>query len=401
MNDKNYKELIAKNESKMLLVVLDGMGGLAGDRGKTELETANTPNMDKLAKENELGLMYPVEVGITPGSGPGHLGLFGYEPLDYPIGRGILEALGLGIHVDSKTVLARCNFATIDQNNIVKDRRAGRISDDENKRLCEKLNSAIDEIDGIKIEFVTGKEHRFVLVLRGVESDGDVRDTDPQIEGVEPLKAEAENEQSYLTAEIVNKLYETAREILKDEQKANGILFRGISKMPKISVMQERHGIKCACIATYPMYKGLAKLVGMSILEAGETVQNEIDTLKREYNNYDYFFMHIKKTDSYGEDGNFEKKVGVIEQFDSLLPELIKMKFDVIAITADHSTPSILKAHSYHPVPLLLISKYPRLNKVDGFSETECLKGSIGRIYSKQLINLMLAASDRLKKYGA
>lgn len=401
MNEKMFRELVFENSSKLLLVVLDGMGGLADSKGLTELESASTPNMDALAKLNEIGLMNPVEIGITPGSGPGHLGLFGYEPTDFPIGRGILEALGLGIHVDKTTVLARCNFATISADNKVADRRAGRISDEENKRLCRKLNSSVGEIDGINAEFVTGKEHRFVLVLRGVDSGGNVRDTDPQIEGVEPLSAAAEDDTSALTADIINKLYLKTREILKDEERANGILFRGISKMPEMETMKDKYSLKCACIATYPMYKGLAKLVGMDIVDAGETIEDEISALKKHYSEYDYFFMHIKKTDSYGEDGNFGKKVGVIEHFDSLLPEILKLNFDVVSITADHSTPSVLKAHSYHPVPLMMIHKYPRRNIVEGFGETECIKGSIGTIYSKQMINLMLAASGRLKKYGA
>jgi len=401
MNKNLFDELINPNKNKMLLIVLDGLGGLQNESGKTELETAHKPNLDKLSSENETGDMIPIDIGITPGSGPGHLGLFGYEPTDYIIGRGILEALGLEINVDKNTVTVRCNFATMEKDHVITDRRAGRISSEENHRLVEKLKKKIKSIEGKQIEFYTGKEHRFVLVIRNIKGSANVNDTDPQETGRKPIIAISSNRDSEECAEIINKVYLKIVEILKDELKANTVLFRGISKMPDIPTMQEKFKINPCCIATYPMYKGLATLVGMDILKTKETILSEVETLKENYDKYDFFFFHVKKTDSYGEDGNFDNKVKVIEEFDSLLPEILKMKFEVIAITADHSTPSVMMSHSYHPVPLLFISKHSRMGDVKSFSERECLKGSIKRIFSKQLMSLMLAASGRLKKFGA
>ena len=388
-------------KTKMLLIILDGLGGLPSKDGKTELETANTPNMDRLAKKFETGMSIPVEIGITPGSGPGHLGVFGYDPTDYPIGRGILEALGIDVNVDNKTVTARCNFCNIDSNGIITDRRAGRIKTEENIRLVKILNEQIKSINNKTVEFYSGIEHRFVFVIRDIETNADVNDTDPQNINLKPLEAISQNDSSDDVAEIINKAANLIGNVLKDESRANYALFRGISKLPNIETMKERFGIRSVCIATYPMYKGLSKLVGMDIVDGGKTIEDEIDALEKHYDNYDYFFFHVKKTDSYGEDGDFDKKVEVIERFDILLPKIEALNFDVISITGDHSTPAIMKAHSFHPVPLLIKHPYPRRNPVDDFSETECLKGSLGTIYAKHIINLMLAGADRLKKYGA
>ncbi|MGE3063642.1 MAG: 2,3-bisphosphoglycerate-independent phosphoglycerate mutase [bacterium] len=401
MKDDIFNELQNPNESKILLVVLDGLGGLADESGKTELESAVKPNMDRLAAHYETGEMVPVDIGITPGSGPGHLGVFGYEPTDYIIGRGILEALGLNLKVDKETVTVRCNFATIDSERIITDRRAGRISSDENQRLVKILNDRIKSIDGRQVEFYAGKEHRFVMVIRGVNGAADVNDTDPQETGKQILKAEPQNQSSSETAEIINKATDQILDTLKAEKKANAALFRGISKMPEIPTMKKKYMLNPCCIATYPMYKGLATLVGMDILHTKETIADQIETLKANYDKYDFFFLHVKKTDSYGEDGNYKAKVKVIEEFDAMLPEIEKMKFDAMAITADHSTPSVMMAHSYHTVPLLLVNSRPRLSDVKSFSERECLRGAIGRIYSKQLMSLLLASTGRLKKFGA
>ncbi|MEO0281299.1 MAG: 2,3-bisphosphoglycerate-independent phosphoglycerate mutase [candidate division WOR-3 bacterium] len=401
MNIELLKSLIQQNEKKMLLIILDGVGGIPDSSKMTELEKANKKNMDELAKNNDLGYMVPVDIGITPGSGPGHLAVFGYEPTEYPIGRGILEALGLDIKIDEKTVTARCNFATINTEGKIIDRRAGRISSEENIRLVKKLNENFKDFGKYKVEFYSGKEHRFVLVVRGIENDAYINDTDPQVVMEKPLKAKSIKGNSEECANIINEIFEKSLKILKDEQKANSILFRGISKMPAIEPFKDRYGLNPACIATYPMYKGLASLVKMDILKTGETLKDQIEALKENYNKYDFFFFHVKKTDSYGEDGDFENKTKVIEEFDKLLPEILSLDFEVVAITSDHSTPSVMKAHSYHYVPLLFINKYPRPVEVKGFSERECLKGSIGKIYSKELIALMLAASSKLKKFGA
>ncbi len=399
MKESVIRDLVIKNDTKMLLIVLDGLGGLAVNK-KTELETAVTPNMDRLACENETGLLIPVNIGITPGSGPGHLGVFGYEPTDHIIGRGVLEALGIDLELDRGTVTARCNFCSVDRSGNITDRRAGRIPTEENVRLCAKLSENIKTVDNHNIEFYSGKEHRFVFVIRGLEGKADVHDTDPQITGVPPRKAEPEDGESALCADIINKAFKEICTVLKSE-KANSVLFRGIGKMPEIETLEERFMLKTACIATYPMYRGLARLVGMDILNTGDSISDEIDVLENNYGKYDYFFLHVKKTDSYGEDGNFAAKVKVIEEFDALMPRIEKMGFNVIAVTGDHSTPAKLKAHSYHPVPLLLIHSDARLGDTAAFSERECTKGALGMMKSKYLINLMLAACSRLQKFGA
>jgi len=401
MNIDLLKSLIQVNDKKILLIILDGVGGIPDQSNMTELEKANKKNMDELAKKNDLGYMVPVDIGITPGSGPGHLAVFGYEPTEYPIGRGILEALGLDIKIDDETVTARCNFATIDSEGKIVDRRAGRISSEDNVRLVKLLNESFKDYKKYNVEFYSGKEHRFVLIIRGIKNDAFVNDTDPQVVNEKPLEAKPLKGDSAECAEIINEIFEKSLKVLKDEKKANCILFRGISKMPSIEPFKDRYGLKAACIATYPMYKGLASLVKMDILKTGESLEDQVRTLKENYNGYDFFFFHVKKTDSYGEDGNFENKVRVIEEFDKILPEILSLGFEVVAITADHSTPSVMKAHSYHYVPLLFINSYARPVDVKGFSERECLKGSIGKIYSKELITLMLAASSKLKKFGA
>ena len=394
------ENLAISNEKKIILIILDGLGGLPDSNGLTELEEAITPNMDRIAVDYECGLSIPVEIGITPGSGPGHLGVFGYEPLQYPIGRGVLEALGINIEVGNNTVTARCNFCTI-EDNVIKDRRAGRISSEENIRLVALLNDSIKHIEDYPIEFHTVKEHRFVFVIRDFSKAADVSDTDPQITDAEPLNAQPLNKESVLCSDIINKAAVMIGKVLESEQKANYALFRGISKLPEIPTMRDRFKLKAACIAAYPMYKGLSKLVGMDIIDSGESIEDQIDVLKNIYEKYDYFFFHVKKTDSYGEDGNRKAKIEVIERFDSLFPSIESMGFDVIAVTGDHSTPAIMKAHSFHAVPLIIKSPYARKNPVISFSETECLKGAIGTIKAKHLISLMLAGSDKLKKFGA
>ena len=403
------KSLVKINDSKILLIVLDGLGGLPVKEGKTELELAKTPNLDGLVKKSATGLHIPVDYGITPGSGPGHLGLFGYDPIKYQIGRGILEALGLGLEVKETDIAVRGNYATVKYENgkpIVVDRRAGRIPTEENRRITRKLQEAIKEIDGVQIILKAGMEHRLAVIFRFPEplppGSDEINDTDPQEVGREPLRAEGGNHNAQKVASIVNKFIERVSEILKDEPKANYILLRGFSQKPDIPTMEERFGLKACCIAVYPMYKGLASLVGMEIVEfSGDTIQDEIDTLKRVWSEYDFFFVHIKKTDSYGEDGNYEGKVKVIEDFDKHLPQFLELKPNVVAITGDHSTPSIIKGHSWHPVPLLIHSPYVLGGTSERFTEKECLKGEIGIIPAQKIIQLLLANAGRLKKFGA
>ena len=405
---KLIQKLVNKNDKKIVLCVLDGLGGLPKD-SRTELETAKTPNLDRLADISTCGLHLPVARGITPGSGAAHLGLFGYDPLEHEIGRGVLEALGLGIDLGPNDLAIRGNFATVEykvKTPVVTDRRAGRIPTEENKRIIAKLSENIDKIDGVAASFYAGMEHRFVLKLtfpEQIPTGGDrINDTDPQETGKSPLVAKGSNKESQKVAEVLNKFIDEIAEVIKDEKKANYTLLRGISVYPHLDSYEQAYGLKAACIATYPMYRGVAKLVGMDVLEVEDnSIASEVETLKRELDNYDFIYFHVKKTDSYGEDGNFDAKVGVIEEFDALVPEILSLKPDVFVVTGDHSTPSTMMAHSWHPVPILISSQYPRLGSGEGFGEDSCNKGSLGIIKAVEIMPLLLAHSDKLKKFGA
>jgi len=393
-------ELISPNSSKIVLLVMDGVGDITNEEGLTPLMKASTPNLDKLAQLSDLGQTVPVIQGVTPGSGPGHLGLFGYDPIKYQIGRGILEALGEDIEVGELDVVARGNFATID-GNIVVDRRAGRPATEESAKVVEILNANIKEIEDVKITFYPGKEHRFVLKLTGEGLHDNIEDADPQKEGkpikyTSPLSTEAEK-----TARIVNKLLDRIKEVLKDQPKMNFALVRGFSKYPKLPQFPEVYKLKAGAIAVYPMYKGLAKLVGMTIIPTGQTIEDEIETLKKEWNNYDFFFVHVKKTDSYGEDGKFDEKVHVIENVDKVIPEILALNPDVLVITGDHSTPCPMKGHSFHPVPVMFYAKFTRKGLSKAFNEFECARGTIGNIHATDVMNLILGYSGRLEKFGA
>ncbi len=400
---KLIKSLVQKNSSKIIFVVLDGVGGLPLN-GKTELETANTPNLDALAGESACGLHVPVAYGITPGSGPGHLGLFGYDPIECQIGRGILEALGLGLEVKKTDVAVRCNYATI-KDGLITDRRAGRIPTEQSRKLTERLQKEIGRIDDVELIFAPGMEHRFAVLMRfpePLEPDaGIIPDTDPQNEGKPPLSPTPVSKSSEKVARIAAKLIENAHRALNNEEKANYILTRGFSGMPHIPTFEEAFGLRSIAIAVYPMYRGLARLVGMETPAVEGGVEDEISFLKQKYNDYDFFFIHVKKIDSYGEDGNFKGKTERIEEFDMLLPQILELNPDVLVITGDHSTPALLKAHSWHPVPLLLKSPYVLGGLSSAFSERECTKGELGIFPAINIMPLALANSLRLKKFGA
>jgi 2,3-bisphosphoglycerate-independent phosphoglycerate mutase len=400
---KLIKPLIQKNDTKIILVVLDGVGGLPIN-GKTELEAANIPNLHVLAKESACGLHVPVAYGITPGSGPGHLGIFGYDPIEFQIGRGILEALGLGLEVRKTDVAVRCNYATI-KDGVIVDRRAGRIPTEQSRKLTERLQKEITKIDEAELIFAPGMEHRFAVLFRfpiDLEPDaGMLPDTDPQKEGKAPLPATPLSKSAEKVAKVAEKLINKVHDILKNEEKANFILTRGFAQMPHIPTFQEAFGLKSLAIATYPMYRGLARLVGMDTPVIEGSVEDEIKFLKQKYNDYDFFFLHVKKIDSYGEDGNFEGKAARIEEFDKLLPQILELKPDVLIITGDHSTPALLKSHSWHPVPVLLKSPYVLGGLCSAFSERECTKGELGIFPAVNLIPLALANSMRMKKFGA
>ncbi len=395
------KELTRKTDSRIVLLVMDGLGDLPGKDGKTVLELAEIPNLDRLAARSVCGLTDPVSRGITPGSGPAHLSLFGYDPLKYQIGRGVLEALGIGLELTCDDLACRGNFATIDENGVITDRRAGRISTEKNQELCSLLQKEITEIDGVKVIIRSGKEHRFVVVFRGKGLEDGISDADPQLNGKKIKYAEALREESKLSVLIINRFIDRCLEILKGHHPANAILLRGVAKHPELPSMGKLYKLNPAAIASYPMYRGLARLVGMNILNTGDTIADEFATLKENFQDYDFFYLHIKKTDSYGEDGNFEAKRKVVEEVDRYIPEVLQLNPEVLVVTGDHSTPAALAAHSWHPNPFLLYSKYIRVDDVQHFSENEFVRGGLGRFPAKEAMPLMLANALKLEKYGA
>ncbi|MDA8433354.1 MAG: 2,3-bisphosphoglycerate-independent phosphoglycerate mutase [Nitrospiraceae bacterium] len=397
------KGLVQKNSTKIVLVVLDGLGGLPVN-GKTELEAAKTPNLDALARDGACGLHVPVAYGITPGSGPGHFSLFGYSPIEFQIGRGILEALGLGMDVRKTDICLRCNYATI-KDGLIQDRRAGRIPTEQSSKITARLQSAIRKIDDAEILFAPGMEHRFAVIFRFPEplsSDADaVNDTDPQKEGKASLQPMAAAQAAERVARVAEKFVAAVAAELKEEKQANYLLLRGFSVMPHIPSFDEVYGLNAVAIANYPMYGGLAKLVGMKTPHVPGGVPEEIAFLKANYSSHDFFFVHVKKVDSYGEDGNFEGKCSRIEEFDALLPRILALNPDVLVITGDHSTPALMMGHSWHPVPVVVKSPYVLGGLCSGFSERECTKGELGIFPTVNLMPLALANAGRLKKFGA
>lgn len=395
------KNLVVPAQTKIALIVMDGLGGLPLEPGgKTELESARKPNLDALAAQSALGLADPVAPGITPGSGPGHLGIFGYDPLQYEIGRGVLEALGIDFDLGPKDVAARGNFASVDAAGLLTDRRAGRIATEVNQELVKLLRTI--KIPGIEIFVETVKEHRFVLVMRGAGLGDALSETDPQKTGVAPLMVKALNAKSRKAAKLANQFVARARKLLADKHPANMILLRGFAKHPAIPSYQEVFGLRAAAIAVYPMYRGLAKLLGMKTLKVdGETVADEFTTLAKYWNDFDFFYLHVKKTDSAGEDGDFARKVHAIEEVDALIPRLLALKPDVVIVTADHSTPALLKSHSWHPVPVLLYSKFVRADGIAEFGERACARGGLGHLRAQELMPIALSNAQRLTKFGA
>lgn len=394
------RELQVKNSSKIVMLVADGLGGLPMDAGgKTELESARTPNLSALAKRGVQGLSIPVKPGIAPGSGPGHLGLFGYDPLKYQIGRGALEATGIGFELQPGDVAIRCNFCTLDAQGNISDRRAGRISSEESAPLAISLRKI--KIPGIEIFVEPVKEHRFVVVFRGSGLGGNVKDTDPQAVGVPPLEPMAEDEASQRTVQVAKEFLKQARDILKAHPKANFHTMRGFANKPDLAPLDEVYGLRGAAIAVYPMYKGLARLVGMQIVGNASSLNEQFEVLKQSWNDYDFFFIHYKYTDSTGEDGNFGEKVRRIEELDSALPALTALSPDVLIVTGDHSTPSYLKSHSWHPVPTLLVSDCCRPDPHTTFNETTAITGGLGQFEAQYLMLLALSNAGRMGKFGA
>lgn len=396
-------KLAVPGSSKLVLLVFDGLGGIDNGGRGSALEAANVPNLDQLATDSVTGFHIPVAQGVTPGSGPAHLSLFGYDPLEFQIGRGVLEALGVNFPLQRGDVPARINFCTLDADGKISDRRAGRIPSEEGARVIEKLVNQV-KVDGVEIHLRHVKEYRAAMVLRGEDLGGSIADTDPQATGKEPLPAEPSipGPENRKTSEILNEFLKQAREILRDEPKANMLTLRGIDLFEPLPSFQDLYHLNPTSIAVYPMYKGVSRLAGMTVQEEGqETIEDQINILKKVWNDFDYFFIHVKKTDSYGEDGNFEGRISVLEEVDPYVKAIRDLNPDVIAVTGDHSTPSPLKSHSWHPVPLLIYSEHCRPDRVQQFNETALLEGGLGTIHGTSILPLMLANGKRLTKFGA
>jgi len=392
--------LVQSADSKILLVVMDGLGGYADENNGTELEEAATPHLDELARAGASGMFDPVGPGITPGSGPGHLGLFGYDPTEFELGRGALSAAGLEVAVGVGDVAARGNLCTLDANGIITDRRAGRIADADAQAIVKKLQDGI-RVDGIEVLIRHEREHRCLLVLRGAGLDAGLSDTDPQKTGVAPLKTVAQNAAAARTAEIINDINQQVVALLKDESPANGILLRGFDTHRELPSMHDRYGVRAAAIAAYPMYRGIAHLLGMDVIGSPTSLDDQIAILTSAWNDYDYFFLHHKGTDSAGEDGDRARKIAAIEALDTAVPALRKLGPDVIAVSGDHATPSQMAAHSWHSVPTLLWSERVGRDDVSQYGERWALQGALGMRPLKDLMALMLANAGRLQKYGA
>jgi 2,3-bisphosphoglycerate-independent phosphoglycerate mutase len=399
----NYlKPLLRQAQTKIVLLVFDGLGGLPLEPGGlTELETAQTPNLDRLAAEGELGQSIPIRPGITPGSGPAHLALFGYDPLEYVIGRGVLSATGIGIHVSPGDIAARGNFCTVDTNGVVVDRRAGRIPSEEAAPLIALLQQI--SIPDVEVEVRLEKEYRFTIVMRGSALSPALEDTDPQQVGFHPLRAKAVVPEAQRTADLFNHWIDEAYRVLKGQPKANGVLLRGFASDPDLPKFLDCYGLKAACIAVYPMYRGVSRLVGMDVINFdGETPADQFKAAAGSWEQYDFFFIHIKKTDSKGEDGDFAGKAGIIEDADRSLPALIELRPDVWIITGDHSTPAKIRTHTWHPVPYLLWAPASvRPDRQSSFGEQSCIHGGLGTIRATETMPLALAHAGRLDKFGA
>ncbi len=400
------KSLAVKNDRKVILVVLDGVGGLPGPEGHTSLEAARTPNLDALAQRGVCGFHDPVAPGITPGSGPAHIGLFGYDPFRYMIGRGVLDTAGTPFEFQAGDLASRLNFATLAADGTIADRRAGRIPDDEGRRVTAKLAAKVTGIEGVQVLLQHVKEYRAAVIFRGKKLGAGLSDSDPQRVGRKPLEvaptAGDPTPEALLAARLSNAFIGKARQVLADEPKANFVMMRGFDIYEPLPDFCELYRWRAGAIATYPMYKGVARLAGMRVIEEGQSsMEEELDLVEREYPHLDFIFLHIKKTDSMGEDGNFLGKVEVIEHFDRLVPRLTALNPDVLCVTGDHSTPFSLKSHSWHPVPVCIVAATARCDACQSFGETDFLKGGLGRIHSTELLPLLLAHAERLKKFGA
>ncbi|MEX2281996.1 MAG: 2,3-bisphosphoglycerate-independent phosphoglycerate mutase [Gemmatimonadota bacterium] len=395
-------DLIERAGGRIVLVVMDGLGGLPDPgTGLTELEAAATPNLDRIARGAALGLHQPAGSGVTPGSGPGHLALFGYDPIKWNIGRGVLSALGVGFDLRHGDIATRLNFATVDAAGRITDRRAGRPSDAENQRLVKKLQDQVQSGGGVQVFFAAEKEHRLVLVIRGGGLRDGLSDTDPQETGVLPLPVTATDEAARETANVVQTILNSANQVLADEPTAKAVLARGFAEYGRYPAFEERFGLRAHAVAGYPMYLGVARLLGMQTAPVATSDDALLQALTRNYEQYDFHFVHFKAIDSRGEDGDFAAKVKAIEKVDALLPRIEALAPDVLIVTGDHSTPARMRSHSWHPVPILIASQYTRPGDVRGFGERDCMRGELGVFPAVDIMTLALAHAGRLSKFGA
>ncbi|MSQ35533.1 MAG: 2,3-bisphosphoglycerate-independent phosphoglycerate mutase [Dehalococcoidia bacterium] len=394
------RRLSVPSDTKVLLCVLDGLGGLPGPRGRTELEEAYPQHLDRLVEQGTLGQTLPVGYGITPGSGPGHLALFGYDPLRFEVGRGVIEATGIDFPLTASDVAARGNFCTLDAEGRIIDRRAGRVPTEVTAEICAELEAGV-RLPGVELFVRPVREHRFVLVLRGHALHDALTDTDPQREGVAPLPAEPREPAAATTAALVNSFVVQARAIIGGRDRANGLTLRGWAMRPDLPQLPELWKLRAAAVALYPMYRGLARLVGMDVLDAGTTLATQVEALRRHWDEYDFFFLHYKPTDTAGEDGDFQRKQQAIRDFDACLPSLLALAPNVLVITGDHSTPAVMAGHSWHPVPLLMHGDYMRSDDSTRFTEQACAHGALGTLPACEVLPIAFAHARRLAKFGA
>ena len=403
MDLKFIQDLINPAQTKIVMLIMDGLGGLPMDPGgKTELEAARTPNLDALAARSALGLSEPVGPGITVESGPGHLGVFGYDPLQYRIGRGVLEAVGIGFDLESTDIAIRGNYCTVDETGAVTDRRAGRIPTDISKVLSKLLGKQIEDVEFF-VETV--REHRLAIVMRGSGLSPDVTSSDPLKNGYPPLTVRAINSEAEKTARVLNRFIEQSHQIIEaytPKSNANMLILRGLDRYPNFPPFSELFGLRAAAIAVYPTYRGIASLVGMQVLPVeGDAATDEFSCLEKYWTDFDFFYIHIKETDLAGEDGDFDRKVKIIEDVDKLIPRLIALEPDVIIVSGDHSTPAYMKGHSWHPVPTLIHGKYVRPDNISEFGERACSRGSLGILPAKHIMPIALANAGRIMKWSS
>ena len=404
----NHIDLLARlaieGDRRIVLLVLDGVGDIrTADQPLTALDRAELPNLDRLARRSALGRIVPVATGVTPGSGPGHLSLFGYDPTspEADIGRGVLEALGLGLKIDRGDVAARGNFATVDADGNLTDRRAGRIPTAECRRVVDSIQAKLRSFEGADVEVFAGEEHRFVLILRGSGYSAEVADTDPQKTGVPPLAPQPRSAEAEATAALLARVIATINGVIADEPRANAVLLRGVSQLPHLPQFPDLYHLRAGAFAGYPLYRGVAAACGMEVVPCGKHFHDIVPTVAENWSRFDFFFLHVKQTDKAGEDGDLKTKIDVLERVDAALPELLALEPSVLAITGDHSTPAPLASHSWHPVPLLVHSPVCFVDGSQEYTEAAATQGHLGTFPASELMGLLLANAGRLAKYGA